>query len=109
MHHPEVVERLAILNAPHPRALQGGGAPARGRPLRSWYMGLLPAAVAAGVPRARRSSRSATTRAYREAWAQPGALTAMFNYYRAMTPQDADHARRRADAGDLGPHDRTSS
>ena len=25
--------------------------------------------------------------AYREAWAQPGALTAMLNYYRAMTPR----------------------
>ena len=40
---------------------------------------------------------------YREAWAQPGALTAMFNYYRAMTAGDADHAGGRAHPRDLGP------
>ena len=98
--HPEAVERLAILNAPHPAVL---GAYARRHPrqaLRSAYVGLfqLPALperllAAADFALLRRalvtSSRRGTfadadLAVYARAWSQPGALTAMLNWYRAL-------------------------
>lgn len=99
--HPEVVERLAILNAPHPRRmLQGLRRP---RQLaRSWYMFFfqlprLPERLAraggwSGLRRAFDDARpGAFTQQdlahYVEAWSQPGALTAMLNYYRAAFRQ----------------------
>ena len=78
-------------------ASRGRAPPAPGAALL--VHGSLPAPVAARVPRARRSSRSSDDPRYREAWAQPGALTAMFNYYRAMHAADADRARRRRRRG----------
>jgi pimeloyl-ACP methyl ester carboxylesterase len=84
MYHPERVERLAILNAPHPRAFKH--ALLRPRQLaRSWYMGffqlpLLPELLGPKVFPYHDDPH------YREAWAQPGALTAMLNYYRAISP-----------------------
>ena len=108
--HPEVVERLAILNAPHPRVFIEHLKSPR-QLARSWYMGFfqlpwLPEQLGRrvlprGFPPAERAR-------YEEAYAQPGALTAMFNYYRAMsrdTPlgRAAAHSHRpRAHAGDLG-------
>ena len=85
MHHPERVERLAILNAPHPRRFKQAVFRPR-QAARSWYMGLfqlpwLPEFLGPTVFPQRDDPR------YREAWAQPGALTAMLNYYRAMTPK----------------------
>jgi pimeloyl-ACP methyl ester carboxylesterase len=96
--HPEVVERLAILNVPHPRRmLEGLRRPSR-QLLRSWYMfffqlpRLPERLIAADDWRAFRrvfsdARAGAFTPAdldrYREAWSQPGALTAMLNYYRA--------------------------
>jgi epoxide hydrolase 4 len=96
--HPEVVERLAILNVPHPRRmLEGLRRPSR-QLLRSWYMfffqlpWLPERLIAADDWRAFRrvfsdARAGAFTPAdldrYREAWSQPGALTAMLNYYRA--------------------------
>jgi pimeloyl-ACP methyl ester carboxylesterase len=84
MRHPERVERLAILNAPHPRRFKQAVMRPR-QALRSWYMGAfqlpwLPELLGPKVFPQRDDPR------YREAWAQPGALTAMLNYYRAMTP-----------------------
>ena len=99
MHHPERIRRLVIANAPHPaafrREMRRGG-----QALRSWYAGFfqLP-----GLPEwaLRRRGFRALERIYREsperpgafseedireylaAAAQPGALTAMLNYYRA--------------------------
>ena len=95
--HAEVVERLAILNAPHPnRMLRGLRQP---RQLaRSWYMFFfqlpgLPERLlsAAGYSALRRAFDDARPGAftpqdiarYVEAWSQPGAVTAMLNYYRA--------------------------
>jgi pimeloyl-ACP methyl ester carboxylesterase len=85
MYHPERVDRLAILNAPHPRRFKQALLRPR-QVARSWYMGffqlpLVPELLGPKVFPYRDDPR------YREAWAQPGALTAMFNYYRGMSPQ----------------------
>lgn len=100
MRHPEMVERLAILNVPHPAVLRAGLANPR-QLLRSWYVFFfqlpwLPEwSLGAGRFRAvRRVFRTDPVRAgafsaadierYVEALAQPGALTASVNYYRAL-------------------------
>ncbi|MGB8879013.1 MAG: alpha/beta fold hydrolase, partial [Solirubrobacteraceae bacterium] len=95
---PEAVERLAILNVPHPRRmLEALRQPGR-QLLRSWYMFLfqvpwLPERLlAAGDWRGLRQPFSearpeaftaADIERYKQAWSQPGAITAMLNYYRA--------------------------
>ena len=99
--YPERVRRLAILNVPHPdvmfRALWGGSL----RQLfRSWYIFFfqipgLPETLlgradhAAMVNMLRRSSLPGTFTPeelsfYREAWGQPGALSAMIGWYRQL-------------------------
>ena len=99
-HHPERIERAAVLNAPNP---QTAGSYLLSHPrqmARSWYalmfqIPVLPEwAMRAGdfawLRRALAgSSRPGTFgeeefRRYRDAWAQPGALTAMVNWYRAL-------------------------
>jgi pimeloyl-ACP methyl ester carboxylesterase len=97
--HPQRVAKLAILNVPHPsvmlRYLKSNLRQIR----RSWYMfllqlPLLPELVFSafdfrfGKRALLNSSRSGTFSAddlalYRSAWSQPGALTAMMNWYRA--------------------------
>lgn len=98
--HPQRVERLVVLNAPHPDT---SAAYARSHPsqlFKSLYVGLfqmplLPEALlrADGFRAMRRaltgSSRPGTFTTpdldrYAEAWAQPGALSAMLNWYRAL-------------------------
>jgi epoxide hydrolase 4 len=95
MNHPEVVDRLAILDAAHPRTLQKG-LPHPGQLRRSWYFfyfalpGLPEQHVRAGRFRffrhflrdARPPYTPEEMDRYVEAWSQPGALTAMINYYR---------------------------
>jgi epoxide hydrolase 4 len=118
MNHPEVVERLAILNGPHPRRmLQGLRTP---RQLaRSWYMFFfqlpwLPelSARARGwwawrhliLNEARPGVFTPSDmERYEEAWSQPGAPTAMINYYRAalQTPRRAEARIRRVEAPTL--------
>jgi pimeloyl-ACP methyl ester carboxylesterase len=110
MHHPEVVDRLVILNAPHPityrRELRSWS-----QLVRSWYIFFfqvphLPEQVlSAGdydllvrMLRHQPVHPDAFTpedvRCYQQALARPGALTAAINYYRALrdpahrTPQD---------------------
>jgi pimeloyl-ACP methyl ester carboxylesterase len=107
---PEVVERLAILNVPHPRrflqALRG-----RQQLLKSWYMfffqlpWLPEQLIRAQNWRAFRygfehdARQGAFTQAdierYIEAWSQPGATTAMLNYYRAIFRQTPSKAEAR--------------
>jgi pimeloyl-ACP methyl ester carboxylesterase len=97
MSHPEVVRRLAILNVPHTaRMLEGFRTLKQLR--KSWYMFFfqIPKLPEYLIGRenfsfAKRSLRSDSKDAfsdedlerYVEAWAQPGALTGMINYYRA--------------------------
>ena len=97
---PERVERLAILNAPHPRAFGPYMRAHPGQMLRSAYVGffqlpLVPEAVlsAGGFALMRqallRSSRPGAftpedLARYEAAWREPGALTAMLNWSRAL-------------------------
>lgn len=97
--HPERIDRLAILNVPHPKVMARALRTSWRQPLRSWYIAffqvprlpeaLLRAAGHAGMKASlRRSGRRGTfttqeLQAYQEAWSQPGALTGMLNWYRA--------------------------
>jgi epoxide hydrolase 4 len=96
MNYPEVVDRLAILSAAHPRKLlQGLHHPGQLR--KSWYFfffdlpDLPESVVHADRWRFFRHFLRDATPAYTpeemdryiEAWSQPGAATAMINYYRA--------------------------
>ena len=100
MYHPEVVDRLAILNAAHPRRLnQGLRNPNQVRKLWYFFFFQLPALperiVRAGHWRFfRRYQRDARppytpedTERYVESWSQPGAPAALINYYRAAVRQ----------------------
>lgn len=95
--HPEAVERLAILNAPHPRVFIEHLKDPR-QLVRSWYMGFfqlpyLPELLGKRVfPRGFPQQERAR---YEEAYAQPGALTAMLNYYRALSRDTPSSAERR--------------
>jgi epoxide hydrolase 4 len=88
MNHPEVVDRLAILNAAHPRKLlQGLHHPGQLR--KSWYFfrNFLRDANPAYTPE--------EIERYIEAWSQPGAATGMINYYRSSvrtSPKRAEAA-----------------
>jgi pimeloyl-ACP methyl ester carboxylesterase len=97
--HPQRVAKLAILNVPHPSVLGRYLRTNRRQLRRSWYMfffqlPFLPEAAFSafhfrlGMRSLTRSSRPNTFSAedlaqYRAAWSQPGALTAMINWYRA--------------------------
>ena len=110
MARPEVVQRLAILNVPHLRKmLQGLRTPRQLR--KSWYMFAfqLPWLPERALARGRWTFlRSAFKTArpgaftpeeidrYVEAWSQPGAATAMLNYYRSALRQRPGRAKRRS-------------
>ena len=100
MRHPGMVERLAILNLPHPQLFRKALKTNPRQMLRSWYAGAfqvprLPewlmqqneyaALVGALTNTVKRPNTfsAADLAEYRRAWAQPGALTAMVNWYRA--------------------------
>ncbi|HEV7944194.1 MAG TPA: alpha/beta hydrolase [Solirubrobacteraceae bacterium] len=97
MRHPELLRKLAILNVPHTERMLAGFRTLR-QLRKSWYMFFFQ------IPRlpehlleredfsfAKRSLRADSPGAfsdvdlerYAQAWAQPGALTGMVNYYRA--------------------------
>jgi pimeloyl-ACP methyl ester carboxylesterase len=117
MHHPEVVERLAILNAAHPRKLsQGLHHPGQLR--KSWYFFFfdlpeLPETVVHAnhwhffrhfLGDARPAFTKEETDRYIEAWSQPGAATGMINYYRSSvrtSPKRAEAALRPIEAPTL--------
>ena len=98
--HPNRIERLAILNVPHPSAMLHSLRANLRQLGRSWYMLVF---QIPGLPERMLSANNyqAATRAllqssrpgtfsnedldrYREAWSQPGALTGMINWYRAI-------------------------
>jgi pimeloyl-ACP methyl ester carboxylesterase len=108
--HPQRIAKLAVLNVPHPSVMLRF---LRTRPrqlLLSWYMLFfqlpwLPEAVFSafhfgmGTRSLARSSRPGTfspddLAQYRAAWSQPGALTAMINWYRAGFRLRAKFANR---------------
>jgi epoxide hydrolase 4 len=106
MNHPEVVDRLAILNAAHPRRLQQGLRNPR-QLQKSWYFFFFqPPGLPERYVRARhwrffrhflRDARPPYTpediERYVEAWSQPGAAAAMINYYRAAVRQSPKQAQ----------------
>ena len=118
LRHPERVERLAVLNMPHPACFLEGLRSWRQR-LRSWYIAafrvpwlperMLAAGhgwLAAEALAASASDRSRfppeVLRVYRDAAARPGAMRAMINYYRALPlagppPEAAAALRERID------------
>jgi pimeloyl-ACP methyl ester carboxylesterase len=108
MSHPEVVDRLAILNAAHPRKLsQGLHHPGQLR--RSWYFFFfdlpdLPESVVHAnnwhffrhfLHDAHPTYTPEEMDRYVAAWSQPGAATGMINYYRSSVrtpPKQAEAA-----------------
>ena len=106
MSHPEVVDRLAILDAAHPRVFQKGLLNPR-QAARTWYFFFfqLP-----GLPERRVSAddwkffknflrdanppyTSQEMDRYVEAWSQPGAAAAMINYYRGAARQSPKQSK----------------
>jgi epoxide hydrolase 4 len=100
MNHPEVVDRLAILNAAHPRRLQEGlKNPNQLR--KSWYFFFfaLPGLPEDVVHFFRHFLQEANPpytpeeiERYVEAWSQEGAAAGMINYYRASVRQSQKEA-----------------
>lgn len=103
--YPDMVERLIVLNLPHPAKFAAGLRTPQ-QLLRSWYifffqLPLLPewALQAFGYQMIanvfqimaidKTAFSSADLQAYQQAAAKPGALTAMINYYRANIFQSA--------------------
>ena len=98
--YPQRIAKLAVLNVPHPSVMRKFLSTRPRQLLRSWYMFLfqfpwLPEAIFSafhfriGSQALLRSSRPGTFSAedlvqYRAAWSQPGALTGMINWYRAL-------------------------
>lgn len=100
INYPHKLEKLVILNVPHPvvmmKTLRGN----LRQTLKSWYMfffqlpwlpeTLLGANQANGAAQMLQGSAKSTTFSeeeiteYRQAWLQPGAFTGMINWYRAL-------------------------
>jgi len=106
MNHPEVVDRLAILNAAHPRRLQDGlknpnqlrkswyffffatpGLPEEIVPTRDWHFfrHFLHDANPPYTPE--------EMERYVDAWSQPGAAAGMINYYRSSVRTPSKEAK----------------
>jgi pimeloyl-ACP methyl ester carboxylesterase len=98
--HPQRVAKLAVLNVPHPSVMRRFLSTHLSQMLRSWYifffqLPYLPevffstSKLRIGTRVLLRSSRPGTfspedLTQYRVAWSQPGAVTAMINWYRAL-------------------------
>ena len=102
MDHPGAVERLAILNAPHPDAWIAGWLNHPEQQRKSWYvfLDLLPdfqeelylEQFRAGTIRLARVMPPEDVATYRRAFEIPGSATAALNYYRELV---RDMPRRR--------------
>ncbi|MBE2240656.1 MAG: alpha/beta hydrolase [Caldilineaceae bacterium] len=104
-HYPARVKKLAILNAPHPAVMRRAVLEESEQRKKSWYIfffqlpwlpewALSLDNFANATRMLQASSRAGTftphdLAAYRQAWSQPGALTAMINWYRAMVRTQA--------------------
>lgn len=97
--HPERIEKLAILNSPHPRVMRKNIFHNPVQRKKSWYFFLFQIPFLPerrmrknnwqiGARALQRTSRQGTftetdMALYRKAWSQPGATTGMLNWYRA--------------------------
>lgn len=103
--YPHLLKKLIILNVPHPGVMMRAFSNLDFAQItKSWYIGFfqLPAVPEAILSRndyqgfaqlLQRSGKPDTfsdvdIAKYREAWRQPGAITSMINWYRAMTRGD---------------------
>ena len=109
--HPELVERLVIINVPHPLVMQRLLRSSPRQMLRSWYMLMFQLPwlpewagrrnngldVFHGMQSSSLSGTfsDADFEHYRAAWSQPGAFTAMLNWYRAMFSYGARRPKHR--------------
>lgn len=107
--YPERLQKLGILNVPHPAVMAEHLRRNRAQARKSWYIGFfqlpwLPEAAMraanwrAGVAALKGSSRPGTFSAtdlalYRLAWSRPRAFTSMVNWYRALV-QHPPQARK---------------
>lgn len=95
--YPERLSKLGILNVPHHRVMGQHLRTNRTQRRRSWYIYMfqlpwLPEfrirrnnyETLIGAIRGRRERSEEENNLYREAWSQPGAVTSMINYYRAL-------------------------
>lgn len=95
--YPERISKLSILNVPHHRVMAKFLRTNREQRRKSWYIYMfqlpwLPEfrirrdnyATLIGAIRGRRTRSKEEKNLYREAWSQPGAMTSMINYYRAL-------------------------
>jgi pimeloyl-ACP methyl ester carboxylesterase len=96
--HPERLNRLAICNVPHPVVMQSYLRTHSSQMLKSWYafffqLPWLPEFIIktskwkmlmAAMPK---NLTAEERNRYREAWTQPGAMTTMINWYRALMRQ----------------------
>lgn len=99
IHYPERLHKMAVLNVPHPVVMERTMRKSLKQLLMSWYIFFfqLPFLPELGfkwgggrdmAESMRRTARKGTfsdedLERYREAWAKPGAVTAMINWYRA--------------------------
>ena len=109
--HPELVERLVIINVPHPLVMQRLLRSSPRQMLRSWYMLMFQLPWFPEWAGRRNNGRDvfgsmqssslngtftdADFEHYRQAWSQPGAFTAMLNWYRAMFRYGAKRPKHR--------------
>jgi len=114
LNHPDRIERLVILNAPHPLVFQRSLFDDPAQRAASQYMtrfrdpALDQALVGAGLEHffttgfakfVTHPIADADKAAYLDEWSQPGAITAMFNWYRAspiLVPAPDETAERPA-------------
>ena len=110
IHYPERVEKLGILNVPHPTVMMQTLRKNFTQLRKSWYIFFfqIPWLPEWGLGRKnaqgasellRRSGRPGTfsdedLALYRNAWTQPGALTAMINWYRSAIRSGLGGARK---------------
>lgn len=99
MTRPDLVERLVVMNVPHPLAMRDFMFRHPSQLLKSWYMFFFQVPLFPELTFARRDGRDMFERmrrtgrlhafsdadeaVYREAWRQPAAVTSMLNWYRA--------------------------
>jgi epoxide hydrolase 4 len=100
MAYPHRIEKLVIMNVPHPAVMMSFLRKNPGQMLKSWYIAffqipgladwLLRANDCAGAARLLAGSGKSSTfadeelREYKQAWLKPLAMTSMINWYRAL-------------------------
>jgi len=106
LRYPDRVKKLTILNVPHPKVMLETLRGSVGQMLKSWYMGffqlpLIPELLNSAADfmftaqALIRSSKPGTftdedIAQYIRAWKQPGAMTSMINWYRAIAQRTDD-------------------